>query len=40
LTNAPKNLERTCNVSRIIQPTKSSTLGVYNSRPLLATYVW
>ena len=27
-------------VSCIVQPTTSSMLGMYNSRPLLATYVW
>ena len=34
-----KNAERKSEVSRIVQPTTSSTLGVYNSHPLLATYV-
>ena len=36
----PKNSERKSAVSHIVQPFTSSTLGVYNSRPPLATYVW
>ena len=35
-----KKSERKCKVSRIIQPTTSSTLGVYDGHPPLATYVW
>ena len=27
-------------ISHIVQPNMSSTLGVYDSRPLLARYVW
>jgi len=35
-----KNSEQKSEVSRIVQPTMSSTLGVYNSHLPLARYVW
>ena len=34
------NSEQKGKVSRIAQPTTSSTLSVYDSHPPLATYVW
>ena len=36
----PKFSERNSEVLHIVQPTTRSTLGVYDSRPLLARYVW
>ena len=35
-----KNSERKSEVSGSVQQTTSSTLGVYNIHPLLATYMW
>ena len=39
-TNGKKNSERKSEVSRIVQPTASSVLSVYNSCPPIARYVW